>query len=202
MGAVVDMFFLCFSSRSLHSSTCSLCCCACGSRRAKNVVSLTCVSLPRHSSARQVSAAASAGASKNEKNKRCPSLLLSPLPCCCAARNWPGAARDTRAWRQRSGRSLSLPAYGPSGSRGRDSLGLEHAPTHARRTLRLVVRGACNPPCGPAAARSCVRCRSAAQRLCARVAPREPRTRRRRWRLLRCAAARRVCCRLRRGRGR
>jgi hypothetical protein len=42
MGAVVDMFFLCFSSRTLPSSTCSLCCCACGSRRAKNVASRVC----------------------------------------------------------------------------------------------------------------------------------------------------------------
>jgi hypothetical protein len=42
MGAVVDMFFLCFSSRTLPSSICSLCCCACGSRRAKNVASRVC----------------------------------------------------------------------------------------------------------------------------------------------------------------
>ena len=42
MGAVVDMFFLCLSSRTLPSSTCSLCCCACGSRRAKNVASRVC----------------------------------------------------------------------------------------------------------------------------------------------------------------
>jgi hypothetical protein len=39
---VVDMFFLCFSSRTLPPSTCSLCCCACGSRRAKIVASRVC----------------------------------------------------------------------------------------------------------------------------------------------------------------
>jgi hypothetical protein len=37
VGAVVDMFIICYPSRSSPSSTCSPCCCTCGLRRAKNV---------------------------------------------------------------------------------------------------------------------------------------------------------------------